>query len=88
MEIIYSPKAVEDIAFWKKSGQKLLQKKIQHLIEDIQEHPHSGIGKPEQLKHSLTGCWSRHINDEHRIIYEVVQNSIHIHSLKDHYLKK
>jgi toxin YoeB len=48
-------------------------------------HPFSGIGKPEALKHKLSGKWSRRINDEHRIIYEVIENDIFIYSLKGHY---
>jgi len=44
-----------------------------------------GIGKPEKLKHDLSGQWSRRINEEHRIIYEVVNDTLHIYSLKGHY---
>ena len=49
------------------------------------EHPEIGIGKPEPLKHELVGLWSRHITDEHRIVYEVVNDKLHIVSLKGHY---
>jgi toxin YoeB len=48
-------------------------------------HPFEGIGKPEQLKHQLTGKWSRRINEEHRIIYDVTDSIINIYSLKGHY---
>ena len=72
MQIDFSSKAKEDLNFWIKSGNKSLLNKIYSLIEDIQLHPFEGIGKPEPLKHNLTGCWSRRINQEHRIIYEII----------------
>lgn len=74
-----------EIAYWKKSGNKTIQQKISQLIEAISEKPFEGIGKPEALKHNLTGFWSRRINQEHRIVYEVLENMIVVHSLKGHY---
>ena len=66
MEVIYSEKAQKDREFWKKSGNKAIMNKISALIEDIQLHPYEGLGKPEQLKHQLSGRWSRRINKEHK----------------------
>ena len=71
MEIIFLPEALKDLEFWKKSGDKQIQNKIKKLILAIQENPTEGIGKPEQLKHDLSGSWSRRINKEHRIVYEI-----------------
>jgi toxin YoeB len=85
MEIIYQPKALDDLKFWKRSGQKQIQEKILTLLQSIQESPFEGIGKPEALKHNWTGMWSRRINNEHRLIYEIKNEEIHIYSLKDHY---
>lgn len=89
MEVIYTPQAVEDLRFWKKSGNKTIQKKIQQLIQAIIEKPFEGIGKPEPLKYELSGSWSRRINQEHRIIYEVYEDYkiviLEIQSLKGHY---
>jgi toxin YoeB len=87
MEIIYSDEAQKDIAYWKKSGKKIVQKKIQQILKAIQENPFEGIGKPEMLKHNLTGLWSRRINQEHRIVYELMDDNatIKIHALKGHY---
>ncbi len=85
MEVIFSEEALADIQYWKKSGNKAIQKKIQLLIEDISTNPFTGLGKPEMLKHELKGKWSRRINQEHRIIYEVIDDMIHVHSLKGHY---
>jgi toxin YoeB len=85
MEVNYKDKALSDKEFWKKSGNKQVQKKITKLIADILLHPETGIGKPEPLKHELSGFWSRHINDEHRIIYTVENDILYIASLKGHY---
>ena len=89
MEVIYSDKAQKDREFWKKSGNKAIMNKITSLIADIQLHPFEGIGKPEQLKHQLSGKWSRRINQEHRIIYKVLDENtieiLNILSLKGHY---
>ncbi|MDZ4666097.1 MAG: Txe/YoeB family addiction module toxin [Bacteroidota bacterium] len=54
-------------------------------MDAIEQNHFDGIGKPEPLKHNLSGCWSRRINQEHRIVYEVTDNKILIHSLKGHY---
>ena len=89
MEIIFAPKAVNDLIFWKKSGNKTIQKKIEQLIFAIQKNPFEGIGKPEPLKYDLSGSWSRRINQEHRIIYEIQDDNIvlilTILSVKGHY---
>ncbi len=89
MEIIYSDEALQDIAFWRKSGNKIIQKKIQQLIAAIEESPFEGIGKPEALKHNLSGLWSRRGDQEHRIIYELIDgaSTLKIISLKGHYEK-
>ena len=89
MEVIFAPKALEDLKYWKKSGNKIIQKKIQELILTIQKNPFEGIGKPEQLKHNLSGLWSRRINQEHRLVYEINERNeiiiLDILSLKGHY---
>jgi toxin YoeB len=87
VEIIYSDEAQADIKFWKKSGNKIIQSKIQQLVDAISASPFEGIGKPEQLKHNLSGLWSRRINQEHRITYQLLENkeTIKIYSLRGHY---
>ncbi len=62
MEIIYNQKALDDLEFWKQSGNTKIQKKISELIEAIELNPFIGIGKPEALKFQLAGKWSRRIN--------------------------
>lgn len=85
MEVKFLPKAIEHLEYWKKSGDKGVQKKTQALIQDIQKTPFEGIGKPEALKYELSGSWSRRINNEHRIVYEIVNNVLEIQSLRYHY---
>lgn len=87
MEVSYTPDALKDRKFWKKSGNKTIIKKITSLIEVIEDTPFEGIGKPEQLKHEFSGYWSRRINKEHRIVYQILEdeNKILILSLKGHY---
>jgi toxin YoeB len=78
-------KALSDLTYWKKSGNIQAQKKITQLIQAIQNSPYTGIGQPEELKYNWTGLWSRRINLEHRIIYEILNDLIIIHSLRGHY---
>lgn len=85
MEVKYTPTALEDRDFWKRSGQKIVIEKITNLIIDISEHPTTGIGKPEQLKHRLSGLWSHRIDKENRIVYEIQEDCVIIHSLRGHY---
>jgi toxin YoeB len=75
-------KALSDLTYWKKSGNIQAQKKITQLIQAIQNSPYTGIGQPEELKYNWTGVWSRRINLEHRIIYEILNDLIIIHSLR------
>lgn len=85
MEIEYTLQASEDLVFWKKSNNVAVLKKIRKLIESISENPYEGIGKPESLKYGLSGCWSRRINQEHRIVYEVFTDKVMVLSMKGHY---
>lgn len=84
MKLIFSENAWDDYLYWQKNDKKIL-KRINLLIKDIQRSPHEGIGKPESLKHALSGYWSRRINDEHRFVYKVNDDSILIAQLKYHY---
>ncbi|MDP3180482.1 MAG: Txe/YoeB family addiction module toxin [Bacteroidota bacterium] len=88
MEVVFKDKALEDIRFWKKSGQKTTQRKISKLIEDIFQHPFTGLGKPEALKYELSGLWSCEIDKGNRLIYEVVGQQLHIISMRGHYSDK
>jgi len=85
MEVAYKKKAQDDHAYWKEKGDLKIQRRISELVNDICEHPFSGIGKPEPLKYELSGLWSRRITRGHRIIYEVTGSGISIISMKGHY---
>jgi len=76
----------EDFTSWALED-KNIYKKILSLIKDIQRNPYNGIGKPEPLKHNLTGFWSRHITEEHRLVYQVSEDEsmVIIISCKRHY---
>lgn len=74
----------EDYLYWQRMDKSLL-KKINQLIADIQRTPFSGLGKPEALKHELSGCWSRRINAEHRIVYQVKTDTLIILQCRHHY---
>jgi toxin YoeB len=82
----FSLQAQNDIDSHKKAGNKAILKKLFVLLNELTEHPFEGTGKPEPLKYSLTGMWTRRINQEHRLVYEVLENTILIHSTKGHYL--
>lgn len=85
MEIEFTIDAKKQLDEWKKSGNKQIQRKISALINSILEHPYTGIGKPEALKHNWSGYWSRRINDEHRLVYKAENDKIIIVQLKFHY---
>lgn len=90
MEIVYTPDALEDLEYWKQSGNKQALKKITQLLTAIIVDYKNGIGQPEPLKKNMTGCWSRHIDRKNRLIYEVYEEDqiINVVSLRGHYLDK
>lgn len=84
MKLTFSTGAWEQYKYWQDTDKKVL-KRINALIKDIQRQPYEGIGKPEPLKHGLSGYWSRRINDEHRIVYKCKDGAILIAQLRYHY---
>ena len=80
-----SAQAEKDFAFYKKSGNKAILKKLILLLKELTITPFEGTGKPELLKHELAGKWSRRLNHEHRLIYEVLEQKIIVHSARGHY---
>lgn len=84
MKLVFAEKAWEDYLYWQKTDKKIL-KRINALLKDITRDPFEGIGKPEPLKHALSGYWSRRINDEHRVVYKIHDGSLFIAQLRYHY---
>jgi toxin YoeB len=78
-------RAQEHIEFHKKAGNKPIMIKISILLNELAEHPFTGTGKPEPLKHKLSGMWSRRINRGNRLIYEVFETAVVVHHAKGHY---
>ena len=76
--------AFEDLAWWIENDRKKALK-IVKLIREVQRNPFEGTGQPEALKHDLSGCWSRRIDQEHRLIYEVLDDKIRILACRFHY---
>ncbi len=84
MKYIFVDESWEDYLYWQKTNKKNL-KRINDLLKGISREPFSGIGKPEPLKHKYKGFWSRRIDGEHRLIYRVKDNEIHIAKYRFHY---
>lgn len=75
MKIVFASRAWEDYLWWQVQDRKML-KRINTLIADAVRNGNEGIGKPEPLKHDFHGYWSRRINDEHRLIYKIEDDSV------------
>jgi toxin YoeB len=84
MIITFSKNAWEDYTSWLSEDKNML-KKINELIKEIQRTPYTGKGKPEPLKYDLAGLWSRRIDREHRLVYQVKEKELLIYSCKYHY---
>ena len=84
MEIIFADQAWDDLTYWVNHDRKIA-KRIIRLVKEIERDPFDGIGKPEPLKHDMTGFWSRRITDEHRLVYSVEKNQVLIAQARYHY---
>jgi len=83
----FSETALDDIEKHKKSGDKTVLKKIEKMLIELMEHPTTGTGQPEMLKHELTGLYSRRINKKHRLVYSINEEvvTVHVLSARAHY---
>ncbi len=84
MRLIFSPAAREDQRYFREHEPKTADK-IKQLLQNIMQTPYDGLGKPEPLKHALSGCWSRRIDREHRLVYRVADDTIYVTSCRYHY---
>jgi toxin YoeB len=84
VKIVWAPGAWQDYLYWAETDVRV-RDKINTLIDDIQRHPFTGLGKPEPLKRNLRGFWSRRINREHRLVYRVEAGVIQVAQCRFHY---
>jgi toxin YoeB len=83
-KLLWDESGCEDYLYWQVNDKKILFR-INDLIKDTQRNPFTGLGKPEPLKGNLSGCWSRRINEEHRLVYMVKEDCIYILQCRFHY---
>ena len=86
MNLVFSPQAWEDYQHWLQTDKKTIRR-INELIKHVARSHYDGIGKPEPLKHTLAGFWSRRITDEHRMVYRIAGRNLEIAQLRFHYSK-
>jgi toxin YoeB len=84
MKLVFSDEAWDDYLHWHRQDRKMVER-INKLVQEIKREPFSGMGKPEPLKHALSGYWSRRITDEHRMVYRIDGNSLLLAQLRYHY---
>ena len=84
MRLVFTTRSWDDYLYWQKNDKRMVRR-INDLIKDIQREPFEGIGKPEPLKHQLQGLWSRRIDAEHRLVYEVAEDELRIIACRYHY---
>lgn len=90
-ELVYTKEFLDDLKFLTLSGQKQLVQKVYSLLDELEEHPKTGTGKPEQLKgYSDQDVFSRRINSKHRLTYKVFDNEgkVKLLSARNHYSDK
>lgn len=84
MKLVFSDEAWEDYLCWQKQDKRMVER-INKLIREAQREPFSGVGKPEPLKHALSGFWSRRITEEHRMVYKAEDDALLLAQLRYHY---
>lgn len=84
MKVFWTDIAWKDYTYWESHNKKILSR-VNKLIKNIKQTPFTGLGKPEPIKFDLSGKWSRRINSEHRLVYEVNNDKIIIYSCRYHY---
>ena len=83
-DLEFDATAFEDLTWWVSQDRKKALRLLR-LIQETQSDPFGGIGKPEPLKHELAGCWSKRIDDEHRLVYQVSESKVRILACRYHY---
>ena len=84
MKLVFADEAWDDYLYWQKQDKHMVER-INKLIREIQREPFAGVGKPEPLKHALSGFWSRRLTEEYRMVYKIEGDAILIAQLRYHY---
>jgi toxin YoeB len=84
VRVVFTPHGWDDYTHWQTTDRNIL-KRINRLIDDTRRDPFAGVGKPEQLRHALSGSWSRRITEEHRLVYLVDGDDLVILQARYHY---
>jgi toxin YoeB len=84
VNLVFSDRAWEDYLYWQETDRQKVRR-IHQLLKEISREPHTGLGKPEPLKHALAGFWSRRIDGEHRLVYRVTAQGLELASMRYHY---
>jgi toxin YoeB len=84
VKAVFSARGWDDYQWWQRQDRKLL-KRINLMIQDVMRNGNEGLGKPDPLKHGFQGYWSRRINDEHRLVYKIVDDEVRIAACRYHY---
>jgi len=84
MNKLWTDRAWADYLHWQETDKKML-KKVNNLMKEIERCPYEGIGKPEPLKHDLSGWWSRQIDEKNRIVYRIKEEKLELSQCKGHY---
>lgn len=84
MRLVFTPHGWDDYTYWQRTDRAKL-KRVNRLLDDALRDPFSGIGKPEPLRHALAGCFSRRIDDEHRLVYQIDGDDLIVLQARYHY---
>lgn len=84
MKLIFADEAWADYLFWQAQDKRMLER-INALIREIERQPFTGVGKPEALRHALSGFWSRRLTADHRVVYRVAGDELQIAQLRSHF---
>ena len=84
MRLVFTPHGWDDYQWWV-ANDKATLKRVNRLLDEIVRSPFEGIGKPESLRHILANCWSRRVDEEHRLVYLVDHDDIVVLQARFHY---
>jgi len=84
MRLVFTPHGWDDYQYWQKTDKSTLNR-LNRLLNETLRDPVAGIGKPEPLRHVLARCWSRRIDEEHRLVYLVDVDDIVVLQARFHY---